>query len=383
MAKADYYELLGVQRGVSDEDLKKSYRKLALQFHPDRNPGNKAAEEKFKEISEAYEVLSDPQKRRQYDQFGHAGAQAGGFGGGGFDFSQAQGFGNLNDIFGDIFSEVFGASGRGGFAGAGAGRGGGTRAARGSDLRYNMEVTFEEAAFGVEKTVTLPKDATCKTCTGTGAKPGTTAEACGGCRGTGEIRFQQGFFTLSKTCPECGGAGRIIRSKCPDCRGQGRVSENTKLSVKIPAGIDDGQKLKLRGEGEPGRNGGPSGDLYVVVEVKGHPFFKREGFDVHCEVPLSFAKAALGGEVAVPTLEGTIQLKIPAGTQSAKRFRLKGKGISHLGGRDRGDQYVTVYVEVPKKLTAEQRALLEKFAATSDGSGPKAHGFMDGVRDWF
>lgn len=377
-AKRDYYELLGVSRDVNAEDLKKAYRKLAIQFHPDKNPGDKAAEEKFKEISEAYEVLSDPKKRQAYDQFGHAGAQ-GGFGAGGFDFGGAggQGFGNLNDIFGDIFSEVFG---------GGGGRGGGgrgSRAQRGSDLRYNMELSFEEAAFGTEKTVTLPKDATCKTCTGSGAKPGTSAETCSGCRGSGEIRFQQGFFTLSKTCPDCGGTGRIIKQKCSDCRGRGRVSENVKLAVKIPAGIDTGQKLKLRGEGEPGAGGGPAGDLYVFVEVKEHPFFQREGFDVQCEVPVSFTQAALGAEIETPTLDGTVKLKIPAGTQGGKRLRLKGKGIPHIGGRDRGDQYVTVQVEVPTKLTTEQRQLLEKFATLSGENYPEAQSFMRKMKDWF
>ncbi|MBS1984434.1 MAG: molecular chaperone DnaJ [Bdellovibrionales bacterium] len=376
MAKRDYYEILGVSRDASAEEIKKAYRKLALQYHPDRNPGDKAAEEKFKELSGAYEALSDPQKRQAYDQFGHAGAQ-GGFGGGGFDFGGQQGFSNINDLFGDIFSEVFG-------AGRGPGGGGGrSRAQRGSDLRYNLEVDFEEAAFGVEKTITLPRDATCKTCSGSGAKPGTSAETCSTCRGAGEIRFQQGFFTLSKTCPDCGGSGRTIKHKCHDCRGAGRISENVKLAVKIPAGIDNGQKLKLRGEGEAGANGGPAGDLYVVVEVKEHPFFTREGYDVLCDVPVSFVQATLGGDIDVPTLEGSVKLKIPAGTQNAKRFRLKAKGISHLNGRERGDLYVTVNVEVPTKLSNEQKQLLEKFAALSGENFPKSQGFMQRMKDWF
>jgi molecular chaperone DnaJ len=379
--KKDYYELLGVGREASPEDLKKAYRQMALKFHPDRNPGDKASEEKFKEVSEAYEVLSDAKKRQMYDQFGHAGMQGGaGFGQGGFDFGAGggAGFSNLNDIFGDIFSEVFG--GRGG--GAAGGRGG-SRAQRGSDLRYNMEISFEEAAFGVEKTVTLPKDATCKTCQGSGAKPGTQPQTCGTCRGNGEIRFQQGFFTLSKTCPDCGGVGRIIKSKCSDCRGSGHVSENVKLAVKVPAGIDTGQKLKLRGEGETGANGGPPGDLYVVIEVREHSLFKRDGFDVHCEVPISFTQAALGSEIETPTLDGKVKLKIPAGTQNGKRFRLKGKGVPVLNGRDRGDQYVSVLVEVPSKLTPEQRKLLEEFASISGESYPKSEGFVQRMKDLF
>lgn len=381
-AKRDYYEVLGVERGADAEAIKKAYRKLALQHHPDRNPGNKAAEEKFKEATEAYEVLSDAKKRGTYDQFGHAGAQMGGFGGGGgggFDFNQGS-FSNLNDLFGDIFSEVFGSSrGGGGFAGGGRS----TRATRGADLRYNLEITFEEAAFGTEKTITLPRDATCKTCSGSGAKPGTTAETCAGCRGSGEIRFQQGFFTLSKTCPDCGGLGRIVRNKCPDCRGTGRTSDNVKLAVKIPAGIDTGQKMKLRGEGAAGAHGGPAGDLYVVIDVKEHPFFKRDTYDVHCEVPISFVQAALGAEIEVPTLDGVVKLKIPAGTQNAKRFRLRAKGVSHLSARERGDQYVTVNVEVPTKLNGEQKQLLEKFGAVSNESFPESQSFLKKMKDWF
>ncbi len=376
--KRDYYEILGLGRNASPEEVKKAYRKLALQHHPDRNQGDKAAEEKFKEATEAYEVLSDAKKKQTYDQFGHAG-MTGGFGGGGFDFGggQGQGFSNLNDIFGDIFSEVFGARG----GGAGGGRG--SRAQRGADLRYNLEVTFEEAAFGTEKTLTLPKDATCKTCSGSGAKAGTSPETCTGCRGSGEIRFQQGFFTLSKTCPDCGGLGRIIKNKCSDCRGSGHVSENVKLAVKIPAGIDTGQKLKLRGEGEAGSAGGPSGDLYVVIEVKDHDFFKRDGFDVFCEVPISFVQAALGTEIEVPTLEGAVKLKIPSGTQNGKRFRLRAKGITQVGTRERGDQYVTISVEVPTKLSSEQRALLEKFASLGGEAFPKSQGFINRMKDLF
>lgn len=380
--KRDYYELLGAPRTATPDELKKAYRKLALQYHPDKNPGNKAAEEKFKEISEAYEVLSDESKRRAYDQFGHAGVGGPGGGPGGFDFGSAfggqggQGFSNLNDIFGDIFSEVFGAGGRGG-----AGRG--SRAARGSDLRYNMSVTFEEAAFGCEKQISIPRESGCKTCGGSGAKAGTQAETCGTCRGAGEIRFQQGFFTLSKTCPDCAGQGTIIKQKCPDCRGQGRKTENVRLVVKVPAGIDSGQRLKLRGEGEPGVGGGPSGDLYVVIEVAEHALFQRDGYDVFCEVPVSITQAALGAEIDAPTLGGTVKLKIPAGTQPSKKFRLKGKGIAHLNGGDRGDHFVTVNVEIPQKLNPEQRQLLERFAAISGESYPESQSFMKKMKDWF
>jgi len=374
--KRDYYEILGVARTAASEDLKRAYRKLAVQFHPDKNPGDKASEEKFKEASEAYEVLSDPKKRQAYDQFGHSAGQAGGF-----DFGQGfggAGFGNLNDIFGDIFSEVFG-----GARGQGGGRAGGARASRGSDLRYNMQISFEEAAFGCEKMITIPKEIVCKTCSGSGAKGGGQAETCNSCRGSGEIRFQQGFFTLSKTCPECNGSGKFIRNKCPDCRGTGRNIDNVKLSVKVPAGIDSGQKLKLRGEGEPGSIGGPAGDLYVVIEVKAHPFFQRDGYDVFCDVPVSFTQAALGSEIDTPTLEGSVKLKIPAGTQNSKRFRLKAKGIAHVDGRGRGDQYVTVLVEVPSKLSNEQRQLLEKFASLSGENYPESQGFMKKMKDWF
>ncbi len=372
--KRDYYEVLGVSRSATAEDLKKSYRKLAVQFHPDKNPGDKSAEEKFKQIAEAYEVLGDPEKRKMYDQYGHAASQPGAGGPGGFDFSQ--GFGGFGDIFGDIFSEVFGAGGP-----RGAGRG--SRVTRGSDLRFNMKIKFEEAAFGIEKVINIPKEVACKTCHGTGARPGTQPELCTHCNGAGEIRFQQGFFTLSKTCPECGGTGSRIKQKCGDCNGAGRTAENVKISVKVPAGIASGQKLKLRGEGEPGMQGGPSGDLYVYIEVDDHPFFERDGDDVHCEVPISFTQAALGAEIDVPTLEGIVKLKIPAGTQGNKRFRLKAKGIANISGRGRGDQYVTVQVEVPTKLTDRQRQLLKEFESISGKSYPSADGFVQRMRDLF
>lgn len=370
--KRDYYEVLGVSKTASADEIKKAFRKLALQFHPDRNPGNKGAEDKFKEASEANEVLSDEKKRGAYDQFGHAGLGQGGPGG--FDFGGG-GFGNINDVFGDIFGDIFGGGGRGGR--------GGSRATRGSDLRYNLKVNFQEAAFGCERTITIPKDIPCKPCNGTGAKAGSQPETCHSCRGAGEIRFQQGFFTLSKTCPDCGGTGSMIKHKCPECRGSGHKSESVKLAVKVPAGIDSGQRLKLRGEGEAGTHGGPTGDLYVVIDVEEHPFFKRDGQDVHCEVPISFTQAALGAEIEVPTIEGSIKLKIPQGTQNAKKFRLKGKGISSLNARDRGDQYVSILVEVPTKLNAEQRQLLEKLGQIGGDSYPESTSFLKKMKEWF
>jgi len=381
-AKRDYYEVLGVAKGASETEIKKAYRKLALKHHPDKNQGNKVSETKFKEASEAYEVLSDSKKKQAYDQFGHA-ANAGGAGGpggfGGFGGGAgrgAGGFNDLNDIFGDIFGEVFG--------GGGQTRGrGGSRATRGNDLRYDIEITFEEAAFGAEKVIQIPRESACEKCHGNGTRGGKAASSCSSCGGSGEVRYQQGFFTLSKTCSKCGGRGTEIKDKCGDCRGQGRKMQTSKLSVNIPAGIDQGQKLKLREEGEAGLYGGPTGDLYVFIDVKEHPFFARQEYDVHCEVPVSFTKAALGGEVKVPTLEGAVQLKVPAGTQNGKRFRLKNKGVSHLNGRSRGDQFVSIRVEVPSKLSGKQKELLKKFSEGDLESFPETENFLDKVKQWF
>lgn len=378
--KRDYYEILAVARSATSEDIKKSYRKLAIQFHPDKNPGNKKAEEQFKELSEAYEVLSDPQKRQMYDQFGHAAAGAGGAGG--FDF---QGFGgaSINDIFGDIFGDLFG-----GASGGGRSRGGGRRRSGGrpgDDLRTSVDITFEEAAFGAEKVITVPKTVHCDTCEGTGAKPGTQPETCAQCGGRGEVSFQQGVFAITRPCPKCSGAGQTISSPCVSCSGSGTLRKRSQIAVKVPPGVDTGQRLKLTGEGEAGERGGPPGDLYVVINVLPHDFFTRDEADVICEVPVTFAHAALGAEIEVPTLEGKVKVKIPSGTQSHKILRLKNKGLAKLGSYGRGDQLVRIIVEVPSKLTSEQKELLKKFSESSGGesSHPMHHGFFEKVKNIF
>ena len=364
--KRDYYEVLGVSRSASEDELKKAYRKLALQFHPDRNPGDKAAEERFKELGEAYQILSDSERRAAYDRFGHAAFEQGG-GFGGFDFGAG-----FEDILGDLFGDFFG-TGRGG-----RGR---SRARRGQDLQYQLEVTFEEAAKGSEKTIAIPRLVGCGTCAGSGAKPGTKATACGQCRGTGQIRFQQGFFTVAKTCSACGGQGSVIASPCPDCHGGGQLRQTHTLSVRIPAGVDGGSRLKLRGEGESGGNGGPPGDLYVLLRVAEHPIFLRDGADVVCEVPVSFAQAALGAEIEIPTLEGSRKLKVAAGTQSGHLLRLRGLGVPDLNGYGRGDQVVRLAVETPRKLSARQRELLQEFARISgEEVHPMSKSFFEKVK---
>lgn len=371
--KRDYYEVLGVTRGASEEDLKKAYRRLAIQFHPDRNPGDKEAEEKFKELNEAYQVLSDPERRAQYDRFGHAAFQGpqgpGGFGG--FDFTQG-----FEEVFSDIFGDFFG-------TGRGRSR---SRSRRGDDLRYDLEVEFEEAARGTEKVVKFQRLTTCEACNGSRARGGSEgARTCPNCRGTGQVRTQQGFFSISTTCGQCRGEGMIIADPCPKCQGQGRVRKPVSLSVKIPPGVDNGSRLKLRNEGEAGFGGGASGDLYVVVHVKDHPLFVRQDNDVVIEVPVSFPQAALGAEIEVPTLEGKIKLKVPAGTQSGKVLRLKGKGFVDLHGYGRGDQLVRIVVETPRRLTPRQRELLEEFAKLSgeDVNHPMAKGFVDKLKEMF
>ena len=368
--KRDYYEVLGVERTCSAQELKSSFRRLAVQFHPDKNAGDKKAEERFKELSEAYEVLSDPDKRARYDRFGHQ--APGGFGPSPFD----QGFGgaNINDIFEGIFGDIFGGGGR---------RGRGSRS-RGSDLRYNLEVTFTEAAFGTEAKVKIPRHKTCDSCRGSGARSGTAPKQCPTCHGTGELRLTQGFFQIARPCGHCQGSGKVVTDPCPSCKGAGKVENESVLSVKVPAGVDTGTRLKLTGEGEPGERGGPPGDLYVVVHVQEHPIFIREDTEVICEVPISFTQAALGAQIDVPTLDGKVKMKIPAGTQSGKVFRLKGKGIPSLNGYQRGDQHVRITVEVPEKLTRKQRELLEQFASISgEDANPQSKSFFDKVREMF
>ena len=349
--RRDYYEVLGVDRSASDQEIKSAYRKLALQYHPDRNPGDHEAEERFKEAAEAYSVLADEDKRARYDRFGHQGVNAGGPQG--FDPTIFADFGdlfsNLGDVFG--FGDVFG----------GRARRGGPQ--RGSDLRYDLEITFDESYAGTESTIQIPRDETCETCTGTGAAPGTKAETCKECAGRGQLRYQQGFFTVARPCPHCRGTGRVIANPCGTCRGAGRVSQERTLRIKIPAGIADGQQIRLYGEGEHGLAGGPTGDLYVVVHVAPHAFFQREGDDVYVQMPVTYPALALGSRLSVPTPAGdTATLEVPAGTASGTRLRLRGKGMPNVQGRGKGDLYVQVAVQVPKKLTKDQRAALQKLA---------------------
>lgn len=354
MTKRDFYEVLGVPRTASDQDIKSAYRKLALKYHPDRNPGDKAAEERFKEAAEAYAVLADADKRARYDRFGHAGVAGAGGPGGGVDptiFADFQDiFGGLGDIFG--FGDVFG----------GGRRRGGPQ--RGADLRYDMEIAFEQSARGAETTIQIPRLETCESCSGSGAAPGTSVTACPQCRGTGQLRYQQGFFTVARTCGQCRGAGKVVAKPCTTCRGQGTTEQQRKLTVKIPAGIATGQRLRLAGEGEAGAQGGPAGDLYVVVHVAEHEFFQRDGNNLHCEVPLSFPTLALGGDITVPGIDGDESLRIPEGTQPGTTFKVKGKGMPDVSGRGQGDLLVTVQAVTPKKLTKDQRKLLEQLAAT-------------------
>ncbi|ANQ84227.1 chaperone protein DnaJ [Azoarcus olearius] len=373
MSKRDYYEVLGVNRDAGDDEIKKAYRKLAMKYHPDRNPDSKEAEEKFKEAKEAYEVLSDAQKKAAYDRYGHAGVDPSMGGGGG-----GQGFEGFADAFGDIFGDLFG--GRGG----GGGR---SNVYRGADLRYNLEISLEEAARGAEKTIRIPTVEECGTCHGSGAKPGTQPKTCPTCGGAGQVRIQQGFFSIQQTCPKCHGTGRIIPDPCGDCGGAGRVKKQKTLEVKIPAGIDEGMRLRHSGHGEPGVNGGPPGDLYVEIHIRQHPVFERDHDDLHCEMPISFATAALGGEIEIPTLEGMARIKIPAETQSGKVFRLRGKGIKNVRSHTHGDLMCHVVVETPVNLTERQKELLREFEEVSKGDAerhnPKAKSWMDKVRDFF
>ncbi|MEY3951988.1 MAG: hypothetical protein RL320_790 [Pseudomonadota bacterium] len=376
MSKRDYYEVLGVAKNASEEELKKAYRKLAMKYHPDRNPGDAASEEKFKEAKEAYEMLTDADKRAAYDRFGHAGVDPNAGGGPG-----GQGFGNFSDAFGDIFGDIFGA------AGGRGGGGGRSNVYRGSDLRYSMEITLEQAAAGFTTEIKVPSWETCDTCDGTGAKPGTKAETCKTCGGQGQVRMQQGFFSIQQTCPSCRGTGKTIPNPCTACDGVGRIRKQKTLEVKIPAGIDDGMRIRSSGNGEPGLNGGPSGDLYVEVSIKPHRVFQREADDLHCEVPVSFARAALGGSIDVPTLNGKASFDLPEGTQTGKTFRLRGKGIRNVRSSVAGDLYCHVVVETPVKLNDRQRKILEDFEASLEEGGdrhsPQSKSWMEKVRDFF
>ena len=371
MSKHDYYEVLGVNRDASDDDIKKAYRKLAMKYHPDRNPGT---EEKFKEVKEAYEILSDSQKRAAYDQFGHAGvdpnAGAGGFRGAGGNFN------DFADAFSDIFGDIFG-----------GGRGGRSQVQRGSDLRYNMEVSLEEAARGCEKQIRIPSHEECDTCHGSGAKPGTQAKTCSTCGGHGQVRLSQGFFSVQQTCPTCHGSGQEIPNPCQKCQGIGRVKINKTLNVKIPAGVDEGDRIRLSGEGEPGQRGGSPGDLYVVIHIKPHPVFHREGVDLHCDMPIDYVTAALGGEVEIPTLEGIAKVKISPETQSGKVYRLRGKGIKAVRSNTYGDLMCRVVIETPVNLTDRQKELLREFGATTQNDSakhnPQAKSFIDKLKDFF
>ncbi len=374
--KRDFYDILGVARNATDDEIKKAYRKLAMKYHPDRNPDSKEAEGKFKEAKEAYEMLSDPQKRAAYDQYGHAGVDPnmGGFGGGG------QGFGGFSDAFGDIFGDIFG-------GGSARGGRGGPQVYRGADLRYSMEITLEEAAHGHETQIRVPSWSNCDSCGGDGAEPGSKVETCTTCHGAGQVRVAQGFFSMQQTCPRCSGSGKYIPKPCKKCHGAGKIKSQKTLEVKIPAGIDDGMRIRSSGNGEPGVNGGPSGDLYVEVHIKEHPVFQREGEDLHCEMPISFIDAALGGEIEVPTLSGKASFDVPEGTQSGRVFRLRSKGIKSLRTALPGDLYIHVQVETPVKLNETQKDLLRKFDESLKSGGskhsPQQKGWLDRVKDFF
>ncbi len=376
--KRDYYEVLGVDKSASAEELKKAYRKLALKYHPDRNPGDKEAEEKFKEVGEAYEILSDPDKKSRYDQFGFAGVDP--------NFGAGQGGGAGFGGFGDIFSDIFG----GGFGGGFGGFGGSTRSnapRQGENVSANLEITFEEAAFGCEKDVTVGRVETCAACKGSGAKEGTQAETCSRCHGRGTVQTVQNFMGMqmqsSSPCPACGGKGKIIKEPCGTCRGRGKVRVNKKIHVKIPGGIDDGQAVRVRGEGSAGSNGGPCGDALIGVRVKAHALFERSGADVLCEMPITFAQAALGAEIEVPTLDGKVRYKIPEGTQTGTTFRFKGKGVPYVGYKNRGDQLVTVTVEVPSHLTKEQKEILKQFDEAGGSTSSRRMSFLDKMKKQF
>jgi molecular chaperone DnaJ len=386
MAKRDYYEVLGVAKNASDEDIKKAYRKLAMKYHPDRNQGEgaKKAEESFKEGKEAYEMLSDAQKRAAYDQFGHAGvdpSMGGGRGGAG-----PEGFGGFAEAFGDIFGDIFG--GAGGAGGASGGRrGGGQQVYRGNDLSYAMEISLEEAAHGKETQIRIPTWDTCDTCKGSGAKPGTSPKTCSTCSGSGTVHMRQGFFSIQQTCPHCKGSGKIIPEPCTACNGAGKIKRQKTLEVKIPAGINEGMRIRSAGNGEPGTNGGPAGDLYIEIRIKAHDIFERDGDDLHCTVPVGMTTASLGGAIEVPTLGSKAEIELPEGTQHGKTFRLRGKGIKGLRSAYPGDLYCHINVETPVKLTEYQRKLMRELEESFKGAGgrhsPNAKSWTDRVKDLF
>ncbi len=380
MAKKDYYETLGVPRNAGDEDIKKAYRKLAMKYHPDRNQGDaaKTAEEKFKEVKEAYEVLSDSGKRGAYDQYGHAGVDPNMRGPG----QGGEGFGGFAEAFGDIFGDVFGGGRRGG-----GGGGGGRQVFRGNDISYAMEVSLEEAAAGKDAQIRIPSWDDCRTCSGTGAKPGTKVATCTTCHGNGVVQMRQGFFSVQQTCPQCRGSGKLIPEPCVACHGVGKIKAHKTLEVKIPAGIDSGMRIRSSGNGEPGTNGGPAGDLYIEIRTKKHDIFERDGDDLHCVVPISFPRAALGGEIEVPTLTGKAAIDIPEGTQAGKQFRLRGKGIKGIRSSYPGDLYCHIAIETPVKLTEHQRKLLKDFEDSLKKGGakhtPTEEGWTDKLKGFF
>ncbi len=369
MSKRDYYDVLGVDKDAGEPEIKKAYRRVAMKYHPDRNPDDPDAENKFREATEAYDILTSPEKRRAYDQYGHAGVDSS-MGGGGFSGA------NFSDIFGDVFGDIFGGGGRG--------RGG---PQRGSDLRYTLDISLEDAVRGTTVEIRVPSLSTCDTCDGSGAKPGSSPATCGTCGGVGQVRMQQGFFQVQQTCPTCRGRGKTITDPCTGCRGQGRVEKTKTLSVKVPPGVDTGDRIRLSGEGEAGPDGGPEGDLFVQIAVRQHPIFERDGKNLYCEVPITYPDAALGGELEVPTLDGRVNLKIPAETQTGKLFRLRGKGVKPVRGGNVGDLLCRAVVETPVKLSKEQRGLLEKFRdSLNEGSknhSPRQTSWFEGVKKFF
>jgi len=374
MAKKDYYEILGVPKSAEEREIKKAYKRLAMKFHPDRNQGDKDAEGKFKEVKEAYEILTDAQKRAAYDQYGHAAFEQGGGGGYGGGFGGGGGA-DFSDIFGDVFGDIFGGGRR-------------QRASRGADLRYNMELTLEEAVRGVTKEIRIPTLEECDICHGSGAKAGTQPQTCPTCHGAGQVQMRQGFFTVQQACPTCHGRGSVIKDPCNACHGHGRVEKSKTLSVKIPAGVDTGDRIRLNGEGEAGEQGAPAGDLYVQVAVKKHPIFEREENNLYCEVPINFAMAALGGEIEVPTLDGRVKLKVPAETQTGKLFRMRGKGVKSVRGGNQGDLLCRVVVETPVSLNEKQKSLLRELeesfgGAAGEKNSPRSKSFLDGVKKFF